>query len=69
MSKYIDELKKGFSKKDALRVAIKEIGLATFLTSVTTAIGFAALSTSKVIPIKDFGWNVASCSFLSVLYG
>ena len=59
MSKYIDELKKGFSKKDALRVAIKEIGLATFLTSVTTAIGFAALSTSKVIPIKEFGWNAA----------
>ncbi|MDG2417598.1 MAG: MMPL family transporter [Saprospiraceae bacterium] len=59
MSKYIDELKKGFSKNDALRVAIKEIGLATLLTSVTTAIGFAALSTSKVIPIKEFGWNAA----------
>ena len=59
MSKYIDELKKGFSKKDALQVAIKEIGLATLLTSVTTAIGFAALSTSKVIPIKEFGWNAA----------
>jgi len=59
MSKYIDELKKGFSKKDALRVTVKEIGLATLLTSVTTAIGFAALSTSKVIPIKEFGWNAA----------
>ena len=52
-------LEKGFSKNDALRVAIKEIGLATLLTSVTTAIGFAALSTSKVIPIKEFGWNAA----------
>jgi predicted RND superfamily exporter protein len=59
MSKYIDELKKGFSKRDALRVTIKEIGLATLLTSVTTAIGFAALSTSKVVPIKEFGWNAA----------
>jgi len=59
MSKYIDELKKGFSKEDALRVTVKEIGLATLLTSITTAIGFAALSTSKVIPIKEFGWNAA----------
>ena len=59
MSKYIDELKKGANKRAALKVTVKEIGLATLLTSITTAIGFAALSTSKVIPIKEFGWNAA----------
>ena len=54
-----DRLRGGANKKDALRVTVKEIGLATLLTSVTTAIGFAALTTSKVIPIKEFGWNAA----------
>lgn len=59
MSKYIDELRKGSSKKDAITVTIKEIGLATLLTSLTTAIGFGTLLTSRVDPIRDFGLNAA----------
>ena len=59
MSKYIDENKKGKSKSDAIKITIKEIGLATLLTSLTTAIGFISLTTSKLTPIKDFGWNAA----------
>ena len=59
MSKYIDELRKGKSKIDAIKVTIREIGLATLLTSLTTAIGFATLLTSKVTPIQDFGLNAA----------
>jgi len=59
MSKYIDELKNGADKKSAIRTTVKEIGLATLLTSITTAIGFLALSTSKVTPIKEFGYNAA----------
>lgn len=59
MSKYIDELQKGFSRDEAIKTAIKEIGLATLLTSITTAIGFASLLTSRVGPIKDFGINAA----------
>ncbi|MEL6926257.1 MAG: MMPL family transporter, partial [Bacteroidota bacterium] len=59
MSKYIDELRKGKSKRDAITVTIKEIGLATLLTSTTTAVGFATLATSKIGPIKDFGINSA----------
>ena len=59
MSKYIDELKKGFSKDEAIRTTIREIGIATLLTSVTTAVGFASLATSKVPPIKEFGWSAA----------
>jgi len=57
MTKYVDELRFGKSQKDALRITLKEIGLATFLTSATTAIGFATLLTSKVQPIRDFGIN------------
>lgn len=59
MSKYIDELKKGHRKRKAIEIAIREIGLATLLTSVTTAIGFATLLTSRIGPIRDFGLNAA----------
>ena len=59
MSKYIDELRAGKDKEVAIRIAIKEIGLATLLTSLTTAVGFATLLTSRVNPIRDFGINAA----------
>lgn len=59
MSKYIDELRKGKTRETAIRIAIKEIGLATLLTSLTTAIGFATLLTSRIAPIRDFGLNAA----------
>ncbi len=59
MSKYIDELRKGKSRKESIIITIKEIGLATLLTSLTTAVGFATLMTSRISPIKDFGMNAA----------
>lgn len=59
MSKYIDELRKGKTRKAAITITIKEIGLATLLTSITTAVGFATLMTSRISPIKDFGMNAA----------
>ncbi len=59
MSKYIDELRKGQTRRNAIRITIREIGLATLLTSVTTAIGFASLLTSRIAPIRDFGINSA----------
>ena len=59
MSKYVDELKKGEAKRNAMIVTIKEIGLATLFTSITTAIGFATLMTSNVRPIREFGMNAA----------
>ena len=59
MSKYIDELRKGQTRRAAITVTIKEIGLATLLTSLTTAIGFATLLTSRIGPIRDFGINAA----------
>jgi hypothetical protein len=59
LSKYIDELKKGATKDDAIWTSIKEIGMATLLTSVTTAIGFVSLVSSQIMPIRDFGINAA----------
>lgn len=54
-SRYIEELRKGLKKIDALSITLREIGAATFLTSFTTAIGFFSLLTTNIIPIREFG--------------
>ncbi|MEM7035903.1 MAG: MMPL family transporter, partial [Bacteroidota bacterium] len=55
MTKYVDELNKGHDRDRALRTTIREIGLATFMTSLTTAIGFLSLISSKLPPIRNWG--------------
>ncbi|MDB4438933.1 MMPL family transporter [bacterium] len=59
MTKYFDELRKGKGKKESMEVTIRQIGLATLLTSLTTAAGFATLLSSRIIPIQEFGVNSA----------
>lgn len=58
-TKYLDELQKGRDKETAIRITLKEIGLATFMTCITTAIGFASLITNRTAPIQGFGINAA----------
>ena len=58
-SKYLDELEKGHDRETAIRITLKEIGLATFITCITTAIGFASLLTNRTAPIQGFGLNAA----------
>jgi hypothetical protein len=67
MTKYVDELNRGLSRKDALRITIREIGMATFLTSLTTAIGFLSLMTSYMPPIRSFGLLAAVGVFAAFL--
>ena len=55
LSRYYEELRNLASKETAIRRAFKEVGLATFLTTLTTAVGFLTLTTSSVAPIRDFG--------------
>lgn len=59
LTKYIEELRSGKEKTHALEITLKEVGLATFLTSLTTSIGFLSLLTSDSIPIQKFGTYVA----------
>lgn len=59
MNKYLEELTNGATKENAIITTIKEIGLATLLTSLTTAAGFMSLATSKVATIREFGMNAA----------
>lgn len=56
VTKYIEELREGAASKfDALMKAIKEAGFATFITLITTSLGFLTLINSNIIPIRDFG--------------
>lgn len=55
IEKYLEELRNGHAKKEALTTAIREIGLATFLTSLTTSIGFLTLLTANMTPVQEFG--------------
>ena len=70
-SKYLDELKKGQDRETAIRTTLREIGLATFITCITTALGFASLVTNRTAPIQGFGLNAALGVVLSflVIYG
>lgn len=55
LNKYIDELRIGTSKFNAIKTSFKEIGLATLLTSITTSIGFFTLIAIDILPVKEFG--------------
>lgn len=55
LTKYIEELRAGKEKIEAIKNTFKEVGLATLLTSLTTAIGFISLAMSDAPPIKYFG--------------
>ena len=55
VSRYMDALRTEDSIYDAIRISVREIGLATFLTSFTTAIGFLSLYFVRVQPIQVFG--------------
>ena len=55
LTKYLEELRKGVPKYEALKISFKEVRWATFLTSFTTAIGFFTLLSSNVQPIQEFG--------------
>ena len=67
ITRYIEELRNGETKIEALKITFKHIGLATFLTSLTTAIGFLTLLTANIMPVKDFGGYTAIGVFLAFI--
>ncbi len=70
-TKYLDELEKGRTRSEAIRITVREIGAATFITCVTTAIGFLSLLSNRTEPIQAFGVNAALGVVLAfgVIYG
>lgn len=65
ITRYLDELRGGLPPFLALRKAFKEVGLATFLTSLTTAVGFLTLLSSAIGPIREFGLYTAAGVFIA----
>ena len=54
-SKYFEELAKGTERSLIYPKILKEVGFPTFLTLITTVVGFLSLLFSSIQPIKDFG--------------
>lgn len=55
LTKYLQELRNGRDKIEAIGYAFKSIRLATFLTALTTSVGFLTLALSDIKPVSDFG--------------
>jgi predicted RND superfamily exporter protein len=55
LNRYIEELRAGKEKMDAIKTTFKEVGLATLFTSITTAVGFITLISVPIMPMQDFG--------------
>lgn len=55
IGKYLVELRRNSHRRIALFRTLSDIGFATFLTAVTSAIGFLTMLTSNVPPIRNFG--------------
>ncbi len=55
INRYYEELDRGLGKRDALLVVIRRMGLACFMTSFTTTVGFLSLYTASIEIIKTFG--------------
>lgn len=54
-SKYMEESYKGTSAKIIYKLIFREVGFPTFLTLLTTIVGFLSLLFSSIKPIRDFG--------------
>jgi len=54
-SKYFEELAKGTAKPAIYPLILKEVGFPTFLTLLTTVVGFLSLLFSSIVPIREFG--------------
>jgi predicted RND superfamily exporter protein len=65
LSRYFEEIRNGHEKIKAIKIAYKQVGLATFLTSFTTALGFLTLLTSGIQPVRELGIYAASGVFVA----
>ena len=59
LTKFHEELIKGYDKREAIQHTVQKIGSAIMLTSVTTAVGFLSLVSTNITMIREFGAIVA----------
>lgn len=68
---FIRKIQNGLDRYTAIASSLKEVGLTTLLTSITTAIGFITLLSSRLVSIQDFGINAAIgvlVAYLTVIF-
>lgn len=67
LNKYHLEYAKHRDKMEAIRVVVQKMGLATFLTNLTVAIGFLTLLTTDILILREFG-IVAGINILALFF-
>jgi predicted RND superfamily exporter protein len=55
LNKYHLEFVKRRNKEEAIRAVVRKMGLATFLTNLTVAIGFLTLLSTDILVLREFG--------------
>jgi len=58
----------GGDRRKALAGVLKRVVLPSFLTSLTTAIGFLSQGISQIPPIRDFAWIASAGMFFEFLF-
>ncbi|MBP6312266.1 MAG: RND family transporter [Flavobacteriales bacterium] len=64
---YLDELRAGVPRREAVARTYEHVGLPTFLTALTAAVGFATLGAANIQPLQEFGWFTAIGVMLTFL--
>jgi predicted RND superfamily exporter protein len=59
LESFLEHVRAGEERRRALALTYKEAGLPTFLTAVTSAIGFATLGSASIRPLQEFGLYTA----------
>lgn len=59
LTKYNDGVYYGLDRRESIIEMIRTLGTATLMTSITTAVGFATLMVSNVLPMQRFGFYTA----------
>jgi predicted RND superfamily exporter protein len=65
LTRYLAEISHGQNKVDAVRATFREVGLATFLTTLTTALGFLTMVNTNVVPVQNFALFTALSVFIA----
>ena len=71
LNKYHSEYIKHKDKMEAIRAVVQKMGLATFLTNLTVAIGFLTLLSTDIMVLREFGVvagiNIIALFFVSLV--
>ena len=66
-NKYLDGLRRSYGKTESIYRAYKQVGKATFITSITTSIGFLSLIIAALRPMWEFGVYTAAGVMIAFL--